>query len=384
MGASNAGAVIASLETSGSTGIVVPSGRGVPIAMGERPASTRVAGRSDAHDNAAAANTTAEAIALARISTLDNVVDIESRARMSKAEEIGEGADRATEAFRAEPGSLYVVATPIGNLRDLTLRALDILRTADVIRAEDTRVTALLLARYGITTRTRALHAYNEARELTSVLLDLDAGRSVALVSDAGTPGISDPGARLVRAAVDAGHRVVPVPGVNAAAAAVSVAGLAAERFAFVGFLPTQAKARRDLLGALDALPLALVFYEAPHRIEATLRELAATLDPTRTITIARELTKAFETIATMPLADATAWVAADVHRKRGEFVLVVDEPLPQRVGASVGEDERRLLAALLEELPPARAARVAAKMTGLPRDVLYQQASRMSSNDRE
>jgi 16S rRNA (cytidine1402-2'-O)-methyltransferase len=308
----------------------------------------------------------------------------ESEARMSKAEELGEGADRAGEAFRAEPGSLYVVATPIGNLRDLTLRAIDILRTVDVVRAEDTRVTAALLSRYGISTQARALHEHNEAREVESVSADLAAGRSVALVTDAGTPAISDPGARVVRAVALAGHPVVPIPGVNAAVAAVSVAGLAAQRFVFVGFLPTQARARRELLATLAALPMALVIYEAPHRVEETLRELAATLDSDRTITIAREITKAFEQIATMPLADVKTWIMGDANRRRGEFVLVIDEPQSSPSAAVVGDDTRRLLAALLEELPPARAARVAAKFTELPRDVLYEHASRMSSANRD
>src|SRR6185437_11212400 len=157
--------------------------------------------------------------------------------------------------FRAEAGSLYVVATPIGNLRDLTLRALDILRSVDVIRAEDTRVTSTLLSRYGITTRPRALHRHNEAREVAGMMDDLAAGRSVALVSDAGTPAISDPGARVVRAVAAAGHRIVPIPGASAVAAAVSAAGLDAERFVFIGFLPAQAKARRDILGLYSALP---------------------------------------------------------------------------------------------------------------------------------
>jgi 16S rRNA (cytidine1402-2'-O)-methyltransferase len=312
-------------------------------------------------------------------------VDVErSGARMTGAEENREAAALASDNFRAEPGSLYVVATPIGNLRDLTLRALDVLRTVDVIRAEDTRVTSVLLARYGITTRPHSLHQHNEARQIASVLDDLAAGRSVALVSDAGTPGISDPGARLVRAATDARHRVIPIPGANAAATAISAAGLHAERFLFVGFLPAQAKARRELLETVAALPVALVIYEAPHRVAATLRQLIALLDPARTLTIARELTKTFETIAMMPLADASAWVAADANRERGEFVLIVDAAPAAPPDREISGEARRLLAALLEELPPARAARVAAKVTGMPRDLLYEHASRASSTRRD
>ena len=284
-------------------------------------------------------------------------------------------------AFRAAPGSLYVVATPIGNLRDLTLRALDVLRSVDVICAEDTRVSAILLARYGITTRPRALHRHNEARQVAGILVDLAADRSVALVSDAGTPALSDPGARLVRAVADAGHRVVPIPGASALAAAVSAAGLVAERFVFVGFLPGQAKARRKVLDDFGPLHAALVFYEAPHRIRALVDDLVQTLDPRRSVTIARELTKTFETIARMPLADAAAWLDADANRVRGEFVVVVDEPLPDDAAAiTLSAETDRLLAVLAAELPPARVARIAATLTQLPRDVLYARALHLAT----
>jgi len=285
------------------------------------------------------------------------------------------GAEAMEATFRAEGGSLYVVATPIGNLRDVTLRARDILSTADIVAAEDTRVTSTLLARHGIATRLRALHRHNEAREVVTLVAALDEGRSVALVTDAGTPGISDPGARLVRAARAAGHRVVPIPGATALATAISAAGLVAERFAFIGFLPTQAKARRELLASVSPWPLALVFYEAPHRIAATLDELARALDGRRMLTVARELTKTFETIATMPLGDAAAWLAADANRARGEFVLLVDAPSEAAGAMALDADSERLLAALLEELPPARAARVASVATRVPRGVLYARA---------
>jgi 16S rRNA (cytidine1402-2'-O)-methyltransferase len=305
-----------------------------------------------------------------------DVIEVKrSGARMTGEGKTAADTAPATGAFRAEPGSLYVVATPIGNLRDLTLRALDILRSADVIRAEDTRVTATLLARFGISARPRALHQHNEARQIDAIIGDLAAGRSVALVSDAGTPAISDPGARLVQAVARAGHRVVPIPGASALATAVSAAGLTAERFVFMGFLPTRPKARRETLGTFAALPVALVIYEAPHRIADTLSELGQVLDARRSVTIARELTKTFETIATMSLADAPAWLAADANRSRGEFVLVIDAP-PAVTGAHViSQETDRLLSALLEELPPSRAARVAAKVTGLPRERLYERA---------
>jgi 16S rRNA (cytidine1402-2'-O)-methyltransferase len=276
-----------------------------------------------------------------------------------------------------------VVATPIGNLRDLTLRALDILSSADIVAAEDTRVTATLLARHRITTKPRALHAHNEARQVDSLVGALAAGRSVALVSDAGTPGISDPGARLVRAVRGAGHRIVPIPGANAIAAAVSAAGLVAERFAFIGFLPTQAKARREWLDTVAQWPLALVFYEAPHRIQATLIDLAQSLDPQRTLTVAREMTKAFETIASMPLSEAAAWVAGDANRVRGEFVLIVDAPAHRAQSGAFAADADRKLAALLDELAPARAARVAASVTRLPRDALYARALELQARAR-
>ena len=281
------------------------------------------------------------------------------------------------DAFRALPGTLYVVATPLGNLRDLTLRALDVLATASVIAAEDTRVTATLLRRYGLTTRTISLHAHNEAGRVARLLAMLEAGDSVALVSDAGTPAISDPGARLVRAARDAGYAVIPLPGPSALAAAVSAAGLDAESFVFLGFLPQQAKARRERLAAFANVPAAIVIYEAPHRVRATAVDLADALGADRALVVGRELTKTFETITRMTLGEADAWFAADANRERGEFVLIVDvrPPAQRNVGEVLSADVERLLAALLEELPPARAARVVAAVTGASRDVVYARA---------
>ncbi|MBS0320875.1 MAG: 16S rRNA (cytidine(1402)-2'-O)-methyltransferase [Proteobacteria bacterium] len=280
--------------------------------------------------------------------------------------------------------ALYVVATPLGHLRDITLRALDVLAAADDIYAEDTRVSAVLLARHGITTRARALHAHNEVARAADVIAALRAGRRVALVTDAGTPGISDPGARVVQAVRDAGLPVVPVPGPSAVATALSVAGLAAERFLFVGFLPAKAAARETEIGALAALPWALVFYEAPHRVRATVADLARLLGPTRVLVVARELTKAFEQIVALPLGDADAWFAADPHRERGEFVLVVDAPPAATAASDAARAEASAwLAALIEELPPARAAHVVARMTGAPRDALYREAMQRKK-DRE
>ncbi len=288
------------------------------------------------------------------------------------AEDARDGEDTGEPVFRAQGGSLYVVATPLGNLRDLTLRALDVLRTADVIAAEDTRVSSVLLRHYGIGTAPVALHAHNEMQRAAALLAHLAAGRSVALVSDAGTPAVSDPGARLVRAARDAGCQVVPVPGPNAAIAAISAAGLAAERFLFMGFLPAAAKARQALLASFGALPCALVLYEAPHRVHACVADLAAMLQSTRLLVVARELTKRFETVARMPLGEAVEWFGADANRSRGEFVLIVDAPVAEEAPATVDAATERWLRALGDHLAPAQAARVAAAATGVPRDVLY------------
>lgn len=302
---------------------------------------------------------------------------------MEEREWMPRGADAAPDTRAVSAGSLYVVATPLGHLRDITLRALDVLANADVIFAEDTRVSAVLLQRHGIMRRPQALHAHNEARRSDDVIAALAAGRAVALLTDAGTPGISDPGARLVRAVRAAGHRVVPVPGASAVVAAISAAGLVAEPFLFIGFLPTQAKARAAVLDAYGTLPVALVFYEAPHRVRKTVTELAATLHPARTLVVARELTKAFETIASMPLAEGPAWIAEDSNRERGEFVLIVDSAAEDAPVTAIDGNAHAWLAALIAELPPARAAQVVARMTGAPREALYNAAVALKERDR-
>lgn len=277
--------------------------------------------------------------------------------------------------YGARSGTLYVVATPLGNLRDLTLRALDVLSTVDVVAAEDTRTTATLLRHYGISTRMLSLHAHNETQRAAVVADLLRAGSSVALVSDAGTPAVSDPGARLARIARAAGFPVVPIPGPSAVTAALSAAGLSAETFLFVGFLPAQTKARRARLASCGQLSAALVFYEAPHRVAATAADLLAVLGPGRELVVARELTKTFETISHMPLAEAPAWFAGDANRQRGEFVLLVDAPPPREKADSLSADDERWLTALLGELPPARAARVVASVSGVPREAVYARA---------
>jgi 16S rRNA (cytidine1402-2'-O)-methyltransferase len=282
------------------------------------------------------------------------------------------------EAMPASGRTLYVVATPLGNLRDVTLRALDILASADVIAAEDTRVTAKLLARHGIAARALSLHQHNEARRAREIVAVLAQGKSVALVSDAGTPGVSDPGAKVVRAVMDAGYSVIPVPGPSAVVAALSASGLEASRWLFCGFLPAKAAARRAEITALRDAPCALVFYEAPHRIADTLHELAEGLGAEREIVIARELTKRFESIHRCRLDAAAAWLAQDADRSRGEFVLIV--AAPDRVPAGTGEaasdtEHDAALSALLSELPLAQAVRLAAALTGAPRKRLYARA---------
>ena len=269
-------------------------------------------------------------------------------------------------------GRLYVVATPIGNLADITLRALDTLRMVDTIFAEDTRDARRLLAHHGITAKLASLHEHNEPDAARAILRLLGAGRDAALVTDAGTPAISDPGALAVREARAAGFAVVPVPGANAAIAALSVAGLQGP-FAFIGFLPAKGAARRRALESWRTFAHTLVFYEAPHRILECVDDLAAVLGGERTIVLARELTKAFETVHAGPLAAARAWLEEDPNRRRGEFVVVVSGA-PARAAEETAEGERVLLS-LLQELPVSTAVRLAAEITGAPRKPLYETA---------
>lgn len=271
--------------------------------------------------------------------------------------------------------TLYVVATPIGNLADISLRALEVLRAAGAIAAEDTRVTRRLLDHYGIRARLIAVHEHNEQRAAGEVLALLAGGAAVALVSDAGTPGISDPGARLVTAARAAGYTVQALPGANAAVAALSVSGFLAPHFLFYGFLPARAAARREALSALAPLPYTLVFYEAPHRVAACVDDLLTVLGPQRRVLLARELTKLFEETHTCTLAEAASWLAANPHRSQGEFVLVVEGA---HASDSAAADADKTLAALLEELPLKQAVALAAKITGAARNALYERALEM------
>ena len=266
--------------------------------------------------------------------------------------------------------TLHVVATPIGNLRDLSLRALDTLKSVAAICAEDTRHTRQLLAQHGVDKPLIALHEHNEEEIAGRLVLRLLAGESLALVSDAGTPLVSDPGFRLVRAARAAGIRVSPVPGACAAIAALSVAGLPSDRFVFEGFLPAKAAARRERLTQLAAEPRTLVFYESAHRIQAALADMATAFGEARPAVIARELTKLFETVLDGNLGDLQARVAADPNQRKGEFVVLVQ-------GAGEDADTRvaeghRLYAKLSEHLPPSTAAKLAAELSGAARKALY------------
>ena len=268
--------------------------------------------------------------------------------------------------------ALYVVATPLGNRQDISLRALAVLRAVDTVAAEDTRHSLKLLDAHGISPKMLALHEHNEQEGATRVIALLEAGLHVALITDAGTPAVSDPGARLVARVQDAGFPVVPVPGACAAIAALSASGLTAPYFHFHGFLPPKPTARRAALESLRGIDAVLVFYEAPHRVLETLEDLAAVLEPAREIVFARELTKLFEQIARMPLQEALAWLKADANRQRGEFVLLVG-PAPKAEG--IPPEAVRVLKLLLAELPLKSAAKLAAEITGVARNALYDHA---------
>ncbi|MBR7990536.1 16S rRNA (cytidine(1402)-2'-O)-methyltransferase [Burkholderia cenocepacia] len=270
--------------------------------------------------------------------------------------------------------TLYVVATPIGNTADITLRALHVLGLADRIAAEDTRNTGQLLARYGISKPLVAVHEHNEREAAQRVIELLRGGERVAYVSDAGTPGISDPGARLVDAVRAAGFTVVPLPGASAAVTALSVAGDWAGAFTFAGFLPPKAKQRATALQALVSHPYALVFYEAPHRIAETVAALADAFGPARRLLIARELTKLHEQLFQGTLAEGQSWLAGDANRQRGEFVLVV-EGAPAASGEADDTAHDALLRLLLQEVPVKSAAKLAAALTGASRNALYARA---------
>ncbi|MGB7905182.1 MAG: 16S rRNA (cytidine(1402)-2'-O)-methyltransferase [Steroidobacteraceae bacterium] len=287
--------------------------------------------------------------------------------------------DTATDSTGRKPaGALFVVATPIGNLQDLSPRAAACLRDADLLLAEDTRHTRTLLEACGIARPASAiesLHEHNERERVPALVSRLQAGARIALVTDAGTPLLSDPGSLLVAAVARAGIEVVALPGPCAAIAALSIAGLATDRFVFEGFLPAKATARREALGTLAHETRTLVFYEAPHRLEVTLQDMATAFGAERAAAVAREITKRFEHVYRGTLATLASLCATDANMTRGEIVLVV-------AGAPRKEDEdaealaaEDTLKVLLQELPVSQAARIAARLTGRSRKELYERA---------
>lgn len=278
------------------------------------------------------------------------------------------------------PGVLYVVATPIGNLDDISARALRILRDVALIAAEDTRHSQRLMQHFGITTPLQACHEHNEREQGGRFLTRLQAGEDVALISDAGTPLISDPGFHLVRQVRAAGIRVVPVPGPSAVITALSAAGLPSDRFIFEGFLPAKAVARRTRLEALREEPRTLIFYEAPHRLLECLEALRDTLGAERQIVLARELTKTFETLKGLPAGELCEWVRADANQQRGECVLLVAGWQAPEGDESVSAEALRVLDLLLADLPVKRAAALAAEITGVRKNLLYQVALQRQS----
>jgi 16S rRNA (cytidine1402-2'-O)-methyltransferase len=278
-------------------------------------------------------------------------------------------------------GVLYVVATPIGNLLDITRRALEVLQSVPLVAAEDTRHSRKLLAHYGIGTPMLALHEHNERTATSGLLRRLESGADIALVSDAGTPLISDPGFHLVRAVREAGLQVVPVPGPSALTAALSVAGLPTDRFIFEGFLPARQAARRQCLQALQDATATLVFYESSHRILASLADMLAVFGADRETTLARELTKTFETIRQASLAELHTFVTTDSDQQKGEFVVLVHGAAKPDV-VEIDAAAERVLTLLMAELPLRQAAALTAQISGIGKNVLYQHALQLKGRD--
>jgi len=278
-------------------------------------------------------------------------------------------------------GLLYVVATPIGNLGDITLRALEILKSVDAIAAEDTRHTSGLLSHFGISKKLIAVHEHNEHQSAEKLLLQLKAGESIALVTDAGTPGISDPGAVVVDLVRKAGVKVVPIPGVSAVIAALSASGIVQNGFLFHGFLPASGAARRKNLELLKTQTVTLVFYEAPHRIVESIVDMANVLGAERRVTFARELTKTFETIYSCDLGAAAAWLQADTNQQRGEFVLLI-EAAAIKDAEEISEETVRVLKLLLAELPLKQAVKLATEITNEKKNILYEFALKLKHDE--
>ncbi len=278
-----------------------------------------------------------------------------------------------------EPGVLYVVATPIGNLDDITLRALQVLREVDLVAAEDTRHSRCLLQHFGIHTPLVSLHEHNEHSRIPQLLTQLQQGKAIALISDAGTPLISDPGFHLLRSLRECGLRAVPVPGPSSLLAALSVAGMPTDRFVFEGFLPPKSAARRNRLAMLAQDERTLVLFEASHRLPASLSDMATVLGGNRQAVLARELTKLFEEIHGATLAELCDWITAEENRCKGEFVIIV-HGATQPVTTPSNPEVCRLLAALLEDLPVKRAVAVAARLTDVKKNALYDLALNIKS----
>ncbi|MGV1916284.1 16S rRNA (cytidine(1402)-2'-O)-methyltransferase [uncultured Agrobacterium sp.] len=275
--------------------------------------------------------------------------------------------------------ALYLVATPIGNLGDITLRALETLSAADVLACEDTRVTRILLERYGIRNRPYAYHEHNAQEAGPKLIAALEAGKSVALVSDAGTPLVSDPGYRLGQLALEAGYRVVPIPGASAPLAALVGSGMPSDSFLFAGFLPVKDRGKRDRLAELSKIPATLIFFESPHRIGASVRVAAEVLGRERRAVVCRELTKTFEEFRRGTLGELAEYYDED-RTVKGEIVLLVEPPSYDEIPDI--EDVEKLLKDLVSTMPAARAAAEASKLTGLPRKELYQRLLDMKDSN--
>lgn len=278
-------------------------------------------------------------------------------------------------------GSLYIVATPLGHLDDITLRAIETLKSVEGILAEDTRKAKGLLHHFQIQKPTYAFHEHNEKEEIDKVLSRLEQGESLALITDAGTPLISDPGYHLVRAAQEQHFSVIPIPGPSALIAALSVSGLPTDHFAFEGFLSAKKSTRQNQLKALRSETRTLIFYEAPHRVKDTLKDMRDIFGEEREATLARELTKVFETVKRETLGSLLEWVENDPNQERGEIVLMVSGNSKEnpRENEARGLDPKDLLILLLKELPPTKAASLAAKITGIPKRVLYEMSLALS-----
>ena len=293
----------------------------------------------------------------------------------------GRGFKIAGNTIPARPieSALYLVATPIGNLGDITLRALETLASADVLACEDTRVTRSLLDRYGIRNRPYSYHEHNAEDVGPRLIAALDAGKSVALVSDAGTPLVSDPGYRLGQLALEAGHRVVPIPGASAPLAALVGSGMPSDAFLFAGFLPVKDKGKRDRFSELAKIPATLMFFESPHRISATVKVASEVLGPNRRAVVCRELTKTFEEFRRGTLSELAEWYGED-RIVKGEIVLLIEPPSYDEIPDM--EDVEKLLKDLVANMSAAKAAGEASKLTGLPRKELYQRLLDMKDSN--